>query len=150
MTTYLEAIDDTFKLIDDEMIAVGPAIVGYVPDRFWQNVEKPELQDAERYWINSIFQLNIEGQDALSVGNSGERLYRSQGLVFIAVYGPKIDPEAILKVQNLAIALRDRFRLTARSANGVLYRNAQINTLPPESEWIKLQIMLEFDYEEVR
>jgi len=150
MTTYLEALDDTFKLIDDELIAVGPGIVGYVPDRFWQSVEKPELQDAGRYWINAIFQLNTEGQDAFSVGTSGVRLYRSQGMVFVAIYGPKVDPQAILKVQNLAIALRDRFRLSATSSNGVLYRNAQINTLPPESEWIKLQIMLEFDYEEVR
>src|SRR3954470_22159879 len=99
------AIDSMFGDILSAMQSGATAIVGYVPEMRWQNVEKSTLPDGGLYWIRSSIQTLLEGEAAL-----GNVLFDSSGLVVVQVFGPMSDSQAGQKTLALANMIRDKFR----------------------------------------
>jgi hypothetical protein len=149
MITYEEAVDEIFSLFNEKWIDPvegSEPIIGYVPSVQWDGVEVSATLDYAKYWARVSQQTVIEAQTTLRNGDCGQR-YTSEGLVFVQLFLPKSDAQAMEKGRKLAIVARDVYR--GKSTSGkVWFRNARINELPPEEKWYRFNIIAEYEYDE--
>lgn len=146
MTTYEEAIDEIFEIFKVAWDANSAAIVGYVPEIRWQGVEEPNSPDYSKFWCRVSQQTVIEQQSGFRNGEC--KPYTTEGLVFIQIFCPKSDSESMTKGRKLAIVGRDAFRGNSTSGK-VWFKNARVNELPAEIQWIRLNVVAEYEYDEI-
>lgn len=146
MIGYEEAIDEMFDAFNVAWLANSAAVAGYVPEVRWPGVEEPEKPDASVYWARVSQQTVDEGQSTLRNGDAGQR-YTTDGLIFVQVFAPKSDSEAMTILRRLAIIGRNAFRGHTTSGK-VWFRNARINELPPEDKYYRLNVVAEYEYDE--
>jgi len=146
-TTYVEAIDQIFSLFNSAWVANSSAIAGYVPEVRWPGVEETGTPDASKFWARVSQQTVLEEQATLS-DNNGKRRYTADGLIFVQLFCPKSDVEAMDKGRKLAVIARNSFRGKTTSGK-VWFRNARINELAPEESAYRFNVVAEYEYDEV-
>jgi hypothetical protein len=145
-TTYVEAIDQMFALFNTAFNAGAPSIVGYWPLIRWPGIGESATPDASKFWCRVSQQTVHEEQSTLRADN--KRRYTADGLVFVQLFCPKSDIEAMEKGRLLAVLARDSFRGKTTSGK-VWFRNARINELPPEESAYRFNIIAEYEYDEI-
>jgi len=145
MTDYEQAIDDIFGMFVPVWNAESAAVVGYVPEIRYQGVEEKEELPTGKYWCRLSQMSEDEGQATLRNGDC--QRYTTDGLLFVQLFCPKKDAEAMTLGRRLSVIARSAYR-GKKSPNGVWFRNVRIKELAPESKWIKFNIIAEYEYDE--
>jgi hypothetical protein len=149
MTTFTEAIDQMFALFHTAWDSGSTPIVGSVPAVHWPGVEPKQPPGKSDFWARISTQ---HVDDTLASHRSGDlpehkQRYTVSGLLFIQVFGPANDSEAMDKARRLAMVARDAFRGVETSGN-VWFRDSRINELPSEEDWYRFNVIVEFEYDD--
>lgn len=154
MLQYEQARDEMFALFKTAWDANSAAVVGYVPEVRWQgkeiatpNAGKP---DRTKFWARVSIQSVLEQQATLSncVVEPGKKKYESAGLIFVQVFGPKSVDNSYELLQQLAKVARNAYRGKTTPGN-VWFRNVRINTLNPEELFYRLNVVGEYEFNEI-
>lgn len=145
-TTYEEAVDEIFTLINTAWLANTAAIVGYVPEMRWPGVEEPDKPDYSKHFARSSQQTVTEEQSTLKDGEGSQR-YTASGLVFIQIFCPKSEGKTMANGRKLAIVGRDSLR-GKKTTGGVWFRKVRIRELEPETKWYRFNVIAEYEYDE--
>jgi len=146
-TDYISAVDQMFALFNAAFSASAPAIVGYMPDVRWQGIDEGTTPDASKFWCRVSQQTVIEEQSTIADEN-GKRRYTADGLLFVQLFCPISDVEAMEKGRKLAVIARNAFRGKATSGK-VWFRNVRINELPKEESAYRFNVVAEYEYDEI-
>lgn len=147
-TTFKDATDEICGAFWQAWNAAEvSSLVGYVPDVRWPFVEEPEKPEASKYWARVSIQTVFEEQTALA-GSDSKRRYTASGLVFVQLFCPKSRSDAGEIGRKLAEIARNSFRGKSTPGN-VWFRNARINELSPENLFYRLNVVAEFEYDEI-
>ncbi len=147
MITYQDAIDEIFAIFNTAWEAGSTAIVGYIPEVRWYGVEEPASISMGKFWVRVSQQTVEEEQSTLRNGECTR--YTTDGLIFVQLFCPKSDSKSMEKGRNLATLARDAYRGNATSGK-VWFRNARIKELPPETDWYRLNVVAEYEYDEAK
>jgi hypothetical protein len=151
ITDYTAAIDEISGFFYQDWNSVKTsAIVGYVPEIRWQNIELPSVPDASKFWCRFSTQSVFEEQTTLSncAGEPGKKRFTLSGLVFIQLFCPKSNARANELGQKLAEVAKKTFRGKA-TENKIWFRNVRINDLEPENLYYRFNVVAEFEYDEM-
>lgn len=143
---YETAIDEVFGLFKTAWDAGSGAIVGYVPTILWPGLDKG-VPDASEFYVRISTQQVGSNQSTLSenVVSQGSKRFESFGLIFVQIFAPK--REHILPLANkLANFTQKIFR---DKTENVILKNAKINELPIENGLIRINVITEFEFDEI-
>lgn len=150
MTDYEGARDEMFALFNAAWLAGTAAIVGYVPEVRWQGITKETKPDESKFWARVSLQTVGGEQASLSncAGAIGQKHYTDFGLIFVQIFAPKSGQQSQLKLSRLGMLARNVFRGVSTD-HKVWFRNARINELPDELEFHRLNVVAEYEYDEL-
>ena len=150
MTNYEGARDEIFALLNVAWLAGAAAIVGYVPEIRWQGVTKETKIDESKFWARVSMQSVGGEQASLSncAGVIGQKHYTDFGLIFVQLFAPMAAQQATLKLGRLAMLARNVYRGVSTD-NKVWFRNARINNLDDELQFHRLNVVAEYEYDEL-
>lgn len=146
-TTYKGAKDDIFKLVT--LANKNQTVVGYEPEIRYQGKELATMPPSDKLWMRLSKNTVISEQKTLSscVSAPGKRMYIEAGLVVLQLFIPK--GNGVYSIAELwAQVLRNAFR-GVKTVNGVWFRNAVIRELEPEAEFLRINVVTEFNYSEI-
>lgn len=146
-TTYEEAKDEIYSQFFAAWVAGSAAIVGYVPEVRWQNLEEATKPDQSKYWARVSTQSVDEPQANLGADAEGKRRYTGLGLVFVQIFVPKTEGNDY-KGAKLAELARNAYR-GKKTTGGVWFRNVRINNLEPEELFYRFNVVAEYEYDEI-
>lgn len=150
-TNYESARDEMFALLNVAWQAGASAIVGYTPEIRWQGITKEGKVDVSKYWARVSIE-SVDGeQTTLSdcAGALGQKRYTDYGLVFVQLFAPIEAQQSQLKLGRLGMLARNAYRGVSTDGK-VWFRNARIKTIPDELEFHRLNIVAEYQYDELR
>jgi hypothetical protein len=147
MTTYEEAVDQIFGIFKTAWDAGASAIVGYTPEVLYPGVEEPKTMPKDKYWSRISQQTADEPQTGMRNGENGQR-YTTSGLVFVQIFCPKSESLGLTNGRLLANLARNSYRGNATDCK-VWFRNARIVELDPEENWYRLNVVAEYEYDEI-
>ena len=151
MIEFDEVRNEIFALFNAAWEANTAAIVGYVPEVRWQGVQERDLPESSKFWVRVSKQTVFEEQATLSTceGKPGQKKYTASGLVFVQLFCPKSNAQAVELGQKLAKVARNAFR--GKTTPGkIWFRNARINDgIPPEELYERFNVVTEFEYDEL-
>lgn len=145
MIVYSQVNDEINALFLNAWNAETTAIVGYVPEIRWQNVQQRPIPDGSKFWVRVSKDTVFEQQRTLS---PGFRKYEATGLIFVQLFCPKSNHQAFELGQQLAVVARNAFRGKS-TENCIWFRNVRINEIPPEELFYRINIIAEFEYDEL-
>ena len=148
---YDEGLDEIFALFSAAWLANTPAIVGYMPDVRWPNIEEPAKPPSDKFWARVSNKTVLEEQCSMSacVEQPGLRRYEISGLVFVQIFCPKQLATASELGKKLAIIARNAFRGKQTEPGRVWFRNTTINELPPEALFYRYNVVSEYEFDDI-
>ena len=145
ITDYSNARDEIFA----QLTAVLPALntlLGYTPNIVYQGVETAVKMPTDKLWVRISQQTVIETQATLRADNG--RRYRSEGLVFVQIFIPKTEPQNYAFGLSCANVIKNAYR--GKQTNGCIwFRNVRIQELPAEMAWFRVNVVAEYQYDEI-
>ena len=150
MITASEARDEIFTLFKTTWDAGSPSLVGYVPTIEWQGVQPRGTPVASKHWCRASLQNVSEGQASLSIseGAPGRKRYTAFGLVFVQIFSPRSEANGFENGLLLSQVAKGAFR--GKTTPGkVWFRNVRMQELEPEDSFYRLNVVAEFEYDEV-
>lgn len=146
--TRTEARNEMYTIVTDANES-NPASLPYTPELFYRDVTEPG-KPGERIWLRASVQTVDTEQTTLStyVGKPGQRRYTTDGFIVVQLFMPKSDDESPELGGMIADVIKSAFR-TKQSAHAIVYRNIRINELPQENQYYRLNVIAEFQYDEV-
>ena len=145
-TTYANAVSEMFERFYTVWQVDSIGVVGSVPEVRWQGVETGEKPNFDSYWARVSQETVDEQQSTLRNGGTGQR-YRTDGLLFVQIFCPKSDPQGMENGRALAVIARNAFRAHT-TPSGVWFRNPRISELEAEEKWLRLNVLVQYQYDE--
>lgn len=146
MTTIMEAEDDTLARFKAAWDTVGHAVVYTdVPlDAAAEAATNPESATLVP-WARVSIKNNTRTQATLA-GPLGRR-FDARGVFIAEIYTPAGDGLTLARI--LARLVEQAFEGVS-TPNGVWYRNVRTNEVGPDGPWFHVNVIAEFQYDEVR
>jgi hypothetical protein len=150
MTTYSQAIDDMFTLFRMAWNAGAAVVVGSVPAIRWEGVQEPSIPPVDAYWCRVSTQQVAEPQSSFKTGIAPDanRRYTAIGVLFVQIFCPMSEAQAMEKGRLLAELARNAFR-GKETANQVWFRNVRIQRLAPEQNYYRFNVVAEYTYDDI-
>ena len=128
--------------------ANAAGLIEYTPEiRFPRVVYKDAINPA-LHWGRMSLQTVMSNQAAFCGYENGKKKYEESGIVIIQLFAPKDRVEAAEEQDKFAQIARAAFR--GRNAPGkVWFRRARINDIPDEKEMLRLNVVAEYEYNEI-
>lgn len=106
-----------------------------------------DKEPTDKFFVRVSIQTANRGQANLT-GNDLKRRYNSGGLIFAQIYAPSD------KMENYEIASRlASLIITAfdgkQTENCIWFRNTRIRELPKDLAWWRMDVLSEYDYDEI-
>ena len=143
---YSAGRNEIFTQFNSALPAVG-TLIGYAPNIVYQGVEEPAKMPTDKLWVRVSQQTVLESQAALA-GNDLKQRYSSEGLVFSQIFIPKTKPEnyaiALAAANIIKLAFRGK-----QTTNCIWFRNVRIQELPAELAWFRINVVAEYQYDEI-
>lgn len=152
MTTYVAATDALYGLVSNTWKTSVLPLLGADAELRFQGVEQHDRIPGDVFWARVSRQTIDASQSSLSacVTNIGKSRYTEYGLIFVQLFGPVADPESLYKLSRAAQILRNAFRAKEMSGQATIwFRRARINELPQEERFTRLNVVAEFEYDEI-
>lgn len=154
MPTFVRAREEICKRFDEYWTANAADIVGYLPEiRMPRIVYKDPINPAV-HWGRLSIQSVLASQAAFAAYDPTEddgpkrKKYEESGLVFVQLFGPRQDVEAAEQQDQFAQIARAAFRGISLPGK-IWFRNARINDLDDEDEMLRLNVVVEYEYNEI-
>lgn len=145
--TYLTAQDAIFGQFNTDWAAGATAIVGYIPRVFFQGVTREDKPEPNKHFVRVSVQ-TVSDRQVTFRGADGLRRYRTDGLVIVQLFAPVSEAGGWRKCQRLAVLARDVYRGRTASGN-IWFRNVRLNELPPENAWDRINVIAEYQFDEL-
>jgi hypothetical protein len=146
MDPILESMYEHFTTNWD--LGVDAIIPGGIEIRYQGNIYK-EDPDRNAYWarLSTVYTRSEQATLSNSVINPGSKRYKTTGIVFLQVFGPRHQPGAWNTCDALAKLGQKVFRQYVSTGN-VWYNNATVENLPYEENWLRFNTSARFTYDE--
>jgi len=151
MTTgYSNAIDEIYGLFNVAWLAGTTAIVGYIPQIYWQGNETNDLPEIDKYYVRFNIKPVLEQQKTLSnvVDGIGKKRYNNVGMLFANIFTPLSDVTHMEKGRSLAELGRNAYR-GKTTAGGIFFRNATIEEFSHSDKYFNFRVVAEYDYDDI-
>lgn len=145
-TTYENAVSEMFERFYSVWQTDTVAVVGSVPEVHWQGIETGQKPGFDTFWARVSQETVSDEQSTLRNGDSGQR-YETNGLLFIQIFCPKSDPQGMAKGRQLGSIARNAFRSHV-TPSGVWFRNPRVVELEAEEKWLRLNVIVQYQYDE--
>jgi hypothetical protein len=121
---------------------------GYVPEIRYKDDRLNTTPDASKVWMRFSMDTVIETQSGLSndVTGPGKRRFCVDGLFFIQIFAPMSQSDTREKVNSFAQAIKDALR---KHKGDVILRNIRVNELPTENMQYRLNVVAQYEYDEI-
>lgn len=123
-------------------------IVGYTPEVRMPRVANNNPIDPSVHWGRFSLQTVTSNLAAHGSIKGGKKKYEESGLVFLQLFGPVSRITAAEEQDQFAQIARDAFRGVSLPGK-VWFRNARINDLPDEDSMLRLNVVAEYEYNEI-
>jgi hypothetical protein len=143
---YPSARNEIFKQYQG-IIPSTAAIIGEALIVNYQGVTTEEKMPVDKFWSRVSIQTVIEEQTALA-GNDLKRRYTSNGVVFVQLFIPVIRLPDYEKGTKLAQLIKTAFR-GKQTENCIWFRNTRIQELPKENAWFRINVVSDYQYDEI-
>lgn len=149
-TTYPVAVNDMFSLINSAWKTGSAAIAGYVPELRFQGIELQGAIPTDKYWARVSQQGVSEEQSSIcnDVTAPGNRRYTADGLLYVQLFGPQSVVNSMEKLRLLAKLARNAYRGKV-SQNDVSFYNVRIVELESEGLFFRINVIAEYQYDEI-
>lgn len=145
ITSYFDARNEIFAQYNLAKVEIL-ALLGYQPVVVYQGVESTVVMPTDKIWMRVSQQTIIEEQATLS-GNDLKRRYTSEGLSYIQMFIPKTTG-VYTNGTKIAEYIKKAFR-GKQTANCITFRNVRIQELAPEEAWFRLNVVSEYQYDQI-
>lgn len=149
--SYSQANGELYKPIKDILESVEiVTLFGYAIDVRWPNNEKLENPTSDKIWVRVSRQTVSNPQTAIQNNYRGQsaRKYTNYGLLFVQLFSPKTNG-VYPKVEKLAeTLLKNAFRGKS-TEHCITFRNARMSEVTPENDWYRLNVVTEYEYDEI-
>jgi len=147
MVNFVDARSEICAGFDAFWQANAGGIVGYIPEIRFPRIVYKDPVNPSVHWGRLSLQTVMATQAAFCAYGSGKK-YQEDGLVFLQLFAPKSEVEAAEQQDRFAQIARSAFR--GKSLPGkVWFRNARINDLDGEDEMLRLNVVAEYEYNEI-
>lgn len=151
MIEFDAAVKEMEALFNTAWQANSGAVLGYVPAIEWHGKENDGKVDRSKAWVRFSTQNVFDEQATLSacVDKPFVRRYNGSGLIFIQLFLPKTVANALIQGRKLAKVARNAYR-GKKSNGGITFHNVRINDgLAPEELFYRINVVAEYDYDEL-
>jgi len=149
MTTFadpIEADDDINRSFKTAWDTGAKVIAGYAPVVRWQGVVEA-VPNPLQAWVRVTIAPVMTQQVALADAN-GKRRDETSGIVTVQVFTPMSQQDGWLLAKRLGVLARKPF--LRRSLSGkIWFRRARIIPLNPDGEFHRLNVIAEYEYDEL-
>lgn len=136
--TFAQARDEILTLFKTAWDATGH-------EAFYEDVKK-QRDNTQDPWAWVILRHATGGQTALN-GNAGERMFSRLGFVQVSVY--TAIGGGLQDSYDLAKVVADAYE-GASTSGGVWFRNVRINEIGRDGEFFIVNVIVDFEYDEVK
>jgi hypothetical protein len=88
------------------------------------------------------------GEQATLSGETGQRRFRHTGIITVQIFTPTGDGQ-VLNDQLIAIA-KGAFEGVTTSPGRIMFRNVRINEVGQDGQWFQVNVLADFEYDEVK
>jgi len=136
--TFQAAVDEMLELFRSAWASTGYQIV-------WPN-KRHEKPSTVAPWARVFVRHVLGGQATLSNAD-GVRRWRRQGFLTIQVFVPSAQglPPALALAKIAADAYEG-----SSTPSGVWFRNVRLNEVGPDGDWFQVNVIADFEYDEVK
>lgn len=146
MLTYGLAREELFAQVVSQQSAMN-AIAGAPVGIVVQGVEAVSKVPTDGFWLR-LSQKTVNEEQATISGSDLRRRYTSEGLGFVQIFIPKTRAADYAKGVQLAELIKSAYRGKSTD-NCMWFRNTRIQELPPEDAWFRLNVVTEYQYDEI-
>ncbi len=147
MITQSEARDEIFAIFKASWDASSAAVTGYIPKIEYQGAQPRNVPDTAKHWCRISIQTVSEKQASFA-RNAGEKKFTAFGLVYVQIFSPRSENNGFEKGLFLGKIAKKSFR--GKSTPGaVWFYNVRLNELTPEDSFYRLNVVAEYEYDEV-
>lgn len=143
-----EARDEINTLFWDAWRTEAPkACDGEVPDVLWEAGERVGEPRSDKPWAR----VSIHHNDSLqrTFGGEGDRRFERLGLVSVQVFVPTSIEQGTELLEALADIGRNAYEGKATSC-GAWFRNVRFQEFQPSEPWLRMDVVAEFTYDELK
>lgn len=98
-------------------------------------------------WARIAVRHNIGGAATLG-GEVGNRRFRHEGIVSVQVFTEHSD--GLVLSDELTTIAKDAFEGEVTSPGRVIFRNVAINEVGLDGQWFQVNVLAEFEYDEIK
>lgn len=135
--SYKEATDEMLVMVNDAWIPTGH-------DMYWESV-RDERDPAETPWASTVIRHAVGRQ--VTFGGKGFRMFERVGTIHMNCFAPI--GKGLSESYALAKILADAFEGIS-SPGGVWFRNVRINEIGREGQYMQVNTLADFTYNEVK
>lgn len=146
ITAYSDARDELFAQFSGAVPGIA-LLLGYQPLIVYQGKDSLVKSPVDQFWFRISQQTVLEEQSALA-GNDLKRRYTTDGLVFVQIFIPKTAPQNYALGLGFANSIKNAYR-GKQTSSCMWFRNVRIQELPPEDAWFRLNVVAEYQYDEI-
>ncbi len=144
-TTARDEILGLFKAAWDA--GTPPINGGEVVEVRWPGVDAGDPPPADKAWARIMVRHGTSRQSTF--GPTGGRRFTRPGLITVQVFAPNSGGNGLSFAEKLGIIARDAFEGRG-TASGIWFRNARIQEIGPDGAWYQMNVLVEFEYDEMR
>lgn len=147
LPTFSSARDEILGLFHAKWTADTPAINGSsVISVEWPRVDSKDPPSANEPYAR--ISIRHTGSSHRAFGKVGERKFTRRGLVTVQVFWPISDGGGLSFAENAAIIARDAYEGVGTDS-GIWFRNVYIREIGPTKAWYQINVVAEFEYDEL-
>jgi hypothetical protein len=141
-TTLTQARDEILTVFRDAWLASSEsnALPVLYPDT------DDELPDSGA-WARVSVRHGTGGQATLA-NHDGQRRYRHTGFVTVELYTPRGD--GLVLNDQLSTIVKHAFEGVTTCPGQVIFRRVRVNEVGPDGQWFHTNVLVDFEYDEVR
>lgn len=147
LPTFSSARDEIFGLFKTAWDAGTPAVNGgLVPVVFWEGVDPGTPPPVDAPWARVTCLHSTARQTTF--GGTGSRRFRRFGIVTAQIFSPLSLGSGLTLAEKLAIIARGAYEGKS-TPSGIWFLNTRIREIGVDSSWFQMNVMSEFQYDEI-
>ncbi|ABP63582.1 BcepGomrgp11 [Burkholderia phage BcepGomr] len=140
--------DINTMLFDQWSVADWSKVKGGKPNIAWEGRESARPPDGSAPYV-AIFIKHVDGQQASLTDPDMLRRWSRDGLITVQCFGMLSAGQGLEDATYQATIAMRAFE-GKQSANGIWFRNARIKEIGSDRGWYQVNMIVEFEYDEVR
>lgn len=148
LPTHPSAVDELLGLFRAKWNAETPALNGGTPVRVeWPGVDSGSAPPPDEAYARVRVRHTTSRQ--ATFGAKGSRRYTRPGFVSVQVFAPIAGGAGLTFAESLAIIARNAFEGEGTDS-GIWFRRSVINDIGESGTWHQMNMVIEFEYDELR